>query len=184
MIKWLFTFFCIIFYCTAYSQDTDPVTTIPVELGRTIQYQSTADWVKTSFYQDKKKGVEILNYERKAVETEAKKRYVATQACKTEPARGADIKTYSLTSLAFFQKKKDFKILKTITHTDGLLQISYAIGYWAVYTDDTGVVHKVIIIHGIHPNGKGFQFFVDCPEPVFVTLEEEITAQVRSLQIK
>jgi hypothetical protein len=157
---------------------------MPVELGHTIKYQSTADWVKTSFYQDKKKGVEILNYERKAVETEANKRFVATQACKTEPARGADIKTYSLSSLGFFQKKKDFKIIKTITHTDGLLQISYAIGYWAIYTDDTGISHKVIIIHGIHPNGNGFQFFIDCPEPVFVTLEEEITAQVRSLQIK
>lgn len=184
MKKFLFIFSCILFYCTAYSQDAGPVATLPVELGRTIQYQSTADWVKTSFYQDKKKGVEILNYERKAVETEANKRFVATQACKTEPARGVDIKTYSLASLAFFQKKKDFKILKTITHTDGLLQITYAIGYWAAYIDDAGIPHKVIIVHGIHPNGNGFQFFIDCPEPVFVTLEEEITAQVRSLQIK
>ena len=55
-------------------------------------------------------------------------------------------------------------------------------GYWAYYTDENDIIHKVVIIHGIHPNGFGFQFFIDCPKDIFPKLEQEITAQIRSIR--
>ena len=171
------------FLTYAQSNNTDnPLTT--VEVGRIIQYQSSGDWIKTSFYQDKKRSIEIVNFERKGIQTDSSKTYVATQSCKVEPAVGKDIKSYSLSSLGFFQKKNDFKITKTFTHSDGMLQLSYAVGYWANYTDDSGLLHKLIIVHGIHPKGYGIQFFIDCPDVIFSVLEEEITAQIRSIQYK
>ena len=160
---------------------SDPTPSIAVDLLHTVRYQTTADWVKKSFSLDKKRAIEIVNFQRAPIAADSNKKYIPTQSCKVEKMSPTDIRTYSLSSLKIFQQKKDFKILKTITHTDGLLQLTYAIGYWATYMDDSNVLHKLIIVHGIHPNGKGLQFFIDCPNAIFSNLEEEITAQVRSL---
>lgn len=173
-----------IFSFVTYAQKAEPNVSFVVEVGNTLQYQSSAEWTKTTSYQDKKRSIEIVNFERKPIQTDSGKTLAATQSCKVEPARGTDIKNYSLNSLAFFQKKKGFKISKTFTHSDGLLQLSYAVGYWATYLDDSNVLHKVVIVHGIHPKGFGIQFFIDCPDAVFAVLEEEIAAQIRSLQYK
>jgi len=178
------SFFSILLSFITYAQKTESNSSFDIELGNAIHYQSTSDWTKTSSYQDKKRGVEIVNFERKPIKTDSGKTFAATQSCKVEPARGADIKNYSLNSLAFFQKKNSFKITKTFTHSDGMLQLSYAVGYWATYLDESNVLHKVVIVHGIHPKGYGIQFFIDCPEAIFSNMEEEITAQIRSLQYK
>lgn len=183
-MQYIISLFAVLFSFVTYAQNNESNTTTSIELGHILVYQSTGDWTKTSFYQDKKRGVEIINFERKAIQTDSGKTYAATQSCKVEPARATDIKNYSLSSLGFFQKKKDFKITKTFTHSDGMLQLSYAVGYWASYVDDSNVLHKVIIVHAIHPKGNGVQFFIDCPDVIFAELEEEITAQVRSLQYK
>jgi len=151
------------------------------ELVRTLRFQTTLDWAKTSASQDKKRGIEIINLQRTAVESDLGKKYIATQSCKIEKLPPTNIKNYSLSALSIFQKKKGFKIIKTITHTDGLLQLTYAIGYWAYYVDDAHVLHKLIIVHGIHKNGNGVQFFIDCPDTIFLQLEEEITAEIRTL---
>ena len=154
---------------------------INYELARTLRFQTTSEWIKSSASQDKKRGIEIINFQRSAVESDSGKKYIATQSCKIEKIPATNIKTYSLSALTPFQKKKGFRIIKTITHTDGLLPLDYAIGYWAYYTDDTNVLHRLIIVHGIHQNGNGVQFFIDCPDTVFSQLEEEITAEIRTL---
>jgi hypothetical protein len=159
----------------------DPISYTTVDILHVVRYQTTADWTKKSFSLDKKREIEVVNYQRVPIDTDSNKQYIPTQSCKVEKMSPTDIKTYSLSSLKIFQQKRDFKILKTITHTDGLLQLTYAIGYWATYTDEANVPHKLIIVHGIHPNGKGLQFFIDCPNVIFPILEEEITAQIRSL---
>ena len=154
---------------------------IQYELVRTLRFQTTSDWVKTSASQDKKRGIEIVNLQRSAIESVLGKKYTATQSCKIERISPTNIKSYSLSALSVFQKKKDFRIAKTITHTDGLLQLTYAIGYWAYYLDDANILHRLIIVHGIHQNGNGMQFFIDCPDEVFVKLEAEITDEIRTL---
>ncbi|ABG60947.1 hypothetical protein [Cytophaga hutchinsonii] len=171
-----------LFCFSAYSQQQDQ-NAVTVSVKRTIQYQTTADWTKTSSTYDKKQGIEVVNYQRSPIKTDSTNTFIVTQSCKVENARGASIKAYSLASLSMFQKADGFKITKTFTHTDGLLQIPYTVGYWAVYTDKNKTQHKVVIIHGIHSNGNGFQFFIDCPAPVFEQSEVEITAQVSSLKL-
>lgn len=177
----LLLLFCLCCFSAFCQQDSE--NTITVSVSRTIQYQTTADWVKASSTYDKKQGTEVVNYQRTPIKTDSNKTFVLTQSCKVENARGATIKSYSLASLSMFQKADGFKITKTFTHTDGLLQIPYTVGYWAIYTDKNNILHKVVIIHGIHPNGNGFQFFIDCPAPVFEQSEVEITAQVSSLRL-
>ncbi len=169
--------FCFSAFCQQLHENS-----VTVYVNRTVQYQITADWTKTSSTYDKKQGVEVVNYQRSPIKTDSAKIFVLTQSCKVENARNTTIKAYSLASLGMFQKADGFKITKTFTHTDGLLQIPYTVGYWAVYTDKNNILHKVVIVHGIHSNGKGFQFFIDCPAPVFEQSEVEITDQVRSLR--
>lgn len=182
-MQYTISLLAIIFSLVTYAQKPEVNPSFVFVVGNTIQYQSSADWTRTSSYQDKKRGIEIVNFERKPIQTDSGKAFAATQSCKIEPGR-ADIKNYSLNSLAFFQKKKGFKITKTFTHSDGMLQLSYAVGYWASYVDDSNILHKVVIVHGIHPKGFGVQFFIDCPDAIFYELEEEITAQIRSIQYK
>ncbi|MBC7451325.1 MAG: hypothetical protein H7259_07525, partial [Cytophagales bacterium] len=123
----------------------------------------------------------ILNFQRTELILASGKKCIPTESCLVENVRSTDIKNYSTSSLVVFQKQRNFKILKIITHTDGVLTIPYAIGYWAVYTDDKEVSHKVIIIHALNNRGKGLQFLIDCPEEGFAGLEEEITGIIRSL---
>lgn len=183
-MQYTLSLLCLLFSLVTYAQKAGEDPSFIVELGNAVQYQTSAEWTITSSHLDKKRGVEVVNFERKAIQTDSGKAFAATQSCKTEPARGADIKNYSLNSLGFFQKKNGFNIAKTFTHSDGMLQLSYAVGYWASYLDESNVLHKVVIVHGIHPKGFGVQFFIDCPEAIFLVLEEEITAQVRSIQYK
>lgn len=154
---------------------------IQYELMRTLHFQTTSDWIKSSALQDKKRGVEIISLQRTAIQSDSGKKYIATQSCKIERIPPTTIKSYSLSALSVFQKKKDFRIAKTITHTDGLLQLTYAIGYWAYYVDNANILHRLIIVHGIHQNANGMQFFIDCPDEVFLQLEAEITDEIRTL---
>jgi hypothetical protein len=153
-----------------------------VEVADIMQYQIPMEWTEISDFKDKRTGTEFINFQRIPVHIDSLKLFVVTQSCKVENARGADIKAYSVPRLAMFQKKKDFKIVKTFTNSDGLLKVAYSIGYWAYYTDESNTIHKIVIIHGIHPSGFGFQFFIDCPKDVFPALEQEITAQISSIR--
>ena len=47
----------ILFSFATYAQKTGEELLINIDLGHTIQYQSTSDWTKTSFYQDKKRSL-------------------------------------------------------------------------------------------------------------------------------
>lgn len=183
MIRFLPVSFLWLVCFSTYSQQSVENAFTTVTVNRTIQYTTTSEWAKVSSTSDKKQGVEAVNYQRSPIQDDSGRTFVLTQSCKVEHARGATIKSYSIASLKMFQQATDFKITKTFTHTDGLLQIPYTIGYWAVYTDKNNMPHKVVIIHGIHSNGNGFQFFIDCPNAVFDQSEEEITAQVRSLTL-
>lgn len=153
-----------------------------IEVAEILQYQISMEWTEISDFKDKKSGTEFINFQRIPIQTDTAKLFVVTQSCKVENARGANIKAYSVPRLAMFQKKKDFKIVKTFTNSDGVLKVAYSVGYWAYYTDENNIVHKIVIIHGIHPSGFGFQFFIDCPKEVFPALEQEITTQISSIR--
>ncbi len=173
---------CICAYVVCYAQKKQPPPFSTIQVGNTVQYEISSVWSETSDFKDKRTGTEFINFQRKPVQVDSVQSFIVTQACKVENARGADIRTYSMARIGMFQKKKDFRIVKTITNTDGVLQVPYSIGFWAFYTDENDVVHRVIIVHGIHSTGFGFQFFIDCPNPVFSSLEQEITAQLRSIR--
>jgi hypothetical protein len=172
--------FCTCVMCFAQKKRAAAIT--DVEVAGIIQYQIPMEWTEISDFKDKRTGTEFINFQRIPVHIDSLKLFVVTQSCKVENARGADIKSYSVPRLAMFQKKKDFKIVKTFTNSDGLLKVAYSIGYWAYYTDENNTIHKIVIIHGIHPSGFGFQFFIDCPKDVFPALEQEITAQISSIR--
>lgn len=150
--------------------------------GQTITFKATDKWSKTTSHIDKKRNIQVYNFSREAITSDSGGVYIATKSCLVEKIIPTTIKNYSLASLAAFKKKKDFKIVKTITSSDGLLRLPYAIGYWAFYLDEKDVKHRLIIINGIHPASRGLQFFIDCPEPIFLQLEGEITAEIRSLK--
>ncbi|WP_018341582.1 hypothetical protein [Cytophaga aurantiaca] len=167
---------------TGFAQKKKAPTFTTVDVAGIVQYQISMEWTEISDFKDKRTGTEFINFQRIPIQTDTAKLFVVTQSCKVENARGAGIKAYSVPRLEMFKKKKDFKIVKTFTNSDGLLKVAYSIGYWAYYTDENNIVHKIVIIHGIHKNGFGFQFFIDCPKDVFPALEQEITAQISSIK--
>jgi len=173
--------FCTCVMCFAQKKQAPAISV--VEVAGIIQYQIAMEWTEISNFKDKRIGTEFINFQRIPIQTYSDSaKFIVTHSCKVENARGAGIRAYSLPRLAMFQKKKDFKIVKTFTNSDGLLKVAYSIGYWAYYTDENNIIHKIVIIHGIHPNGFGFQFFIDCPKNVFPALEQEITAQISSIR--
>lgn len=173
---------CLCVCITSFAQKKKAPPFSTVEVAGTIQFQIPMEWTQISDFKDKRTGTEFINFQRIPIHIDSLKLFVVTQSCKVENARGANIKAYSVPRLAMFQKKKDFKIVKTFTNSDGLLKVAYSIGYWAYYTDENNIIHKIVIIHGIHPNGFGFQFFIDCPKDVFPALEQEITTQISSIR--
>lgn len=180
----LFSVICFCAFTVCFAQKKKAVTFSVVKVAEIIQYQISMEWTEISDFKDKRTGTEFINFQRIPIETDADsiKKFVLTHSCKVENARGANIRAYSVPRLAMFQKKKDFKIVKTFTNSDGLLKVPYSVGYWAYYTDENNIVHKIVIIHGIHPSGFGFQFFIDCPKDLFPALEEEITTQIASIR--
>ena len=172
---------CICLCVVCHAQKKQPPAISIIKVANTVQYQISNQWNETSDFKDKRTGTEFINFQRGPMQIDSVKSCIVTQSCKVENARGANIRTYSLARIGMFQKQKDFRVMKIITNTDGLLQVPYSVGFWALYTDENDIVHKVIIIHGIHPNGFGFQFFIDCPKDIFPALEQEITDQVRSI---
>jgi len=174
-----FSMCCVV--CFAQKKRAADITV--VEVAGIIQYQIAMEWTEISDFKDKRTGTEFINFQRIPIQTYSDSaKFIVTHSCKVENARGANIRAYSVPRLAMFQKKKDFKIVKTFTNSDGLLKVAYSVGYWAYYTDENNIIHKIVIIHGIHPNGFGFQFFIDCPKDVFPALEQEITTQISSIR--
>lgn len=169
----------LLFSFKLYAQE-DPLLTYTY--AQTITYKATEKWSKTTSHIDKKRNIQVYNFAREAITSDSGGVYIATKSCLVEKILPTTIKNYSLASLSAFQKKKDFRIFKTITSSDGLLRLPYAIGYWAFYVDENDVKHRLIIINGIHPASRGLQFFIDCPEPIFLQLEGEITTEIRSLK--
>jgi len=180
-MRLILSFICVCACVVCYAQKNPPPAISTIEVGNTLQYQITREWSELSDFKDKRTGTEFINFQRTPIQIDSVKSFIVTQSCKVENARGANIKTYSVARLGMFQQKKNFRIIKTFTRSDGLLQVPYSVGYWAYYTDESDILHKVVIIHGIHSNGFGFQFFIDCTNDQFPMLEEEITAQVRSI---
>lgn len=174
--------FCTCVMCFAQKKKQAEAISV-VEVAGIVQYQIAMEWTEISDFKDKRTGTEFINFQRIPIQTYSDSaKFIVTHSCKVENARGANIKAYSVPRLAMFQKKKDFKIVKTFTNSDGLLKVPYSVGYWAYYTDENNIIHKIVIIHGIHRNGFGFQFFIDCPKDVFPALEQEITAQISSIR--
>jgi len=180
-MRLIFTFIFVSACVVCYAQKKQQPAISTIEVGNTVQYEITREWSETSDFKDKRTGTEFINFQRVPIQIDSVTSFIVTQSCKVENARGANIKTYSIARLSMFQKKKDFRIVKTFTRSDGLLQVPYSVGYWAFYTDESDIIHKIVIIHGIHSNGFGFQFFIDCTNDQFSLLEEEITAQIRSI---
>ena len=55
-----------------------------IEVLQCVRYQTTSDWVKSSSTVDKKRGFEIVNFQRNPIKTDSTKKLIATQACKVE----------------------------------------------------------------------------------------------------
>jgi hypothetical protein len=171
----IFTFFSL----TVFAQED---VLIPYTYAQTVTFKTTEAWSKTNSVINKKRNIQVYNFERDPITSDSGGVFIATQSCLVEKILPTSIKNYSLASLTSFKTKKDFKIVKVITRSDGLLQLPYSIGYWAFYLDENDVKHRLIIINGIHPASRGLQFFIDCPEPIFLQLEKEITAEIRTLK--
>ena len=114
-------FLCLFFGTNTNQMSPDPTSVTTIDVLQTVRYQTTTDWIKKTCTLDKKREVEFVNFQRRPIGADSNKNYIPTQACKVEKMPPTDIKTYSISSLKIFQQKKDFKILKTITHTDGKL---------------------------------------------------------------
>lgn len=194
MVKGLyFTQILIFFYfglvLQGHSQDFNtPVDTALTTNQFTAQDQGISffisdQWVLQS--KDQNKGCLTLNFIRKPLVVDSVS-YVATFSFIAETLKGPqDIRTYSTQRLAFFQKQKEFELLKNFTSSDGRFSVPYTIGYEARYTDSKGNPHRLWILHGLNQRSKsGLQAFSDVPEEVWPVLEEEITAIWRSLQYR
>ena len=169
----------LILHASSYAQTAADSVWREETVGQKASFRIPAAW--TCVAKEGKKPVYAWTYNRTAYKLKSGKSISPSLSCVVEPATNADIRQYSTASLGFFKSLNGFKILKVITHSDGVLQIPYAIGYWATYTDAANVPHRLMIVHALN-HGTGLKFFIDVPEESFPALEEEITAIVHSLR--